>query len=593
MEEQVMKSGSPSVGLRAVMALGLMIGFYALALGLAAVLLWLPYAEVTYTDRVHVKLAIMCVLGAGIILWSILPRRDRFEAPGPQLDPARHPKLFQMIRGVASATKQEMPSEVYLVGDMNAWVAHRGGLMGLRARGIMGLGLPLLQTLTVSELRAVLAHEFGHYSGGDTKLGRFVYSTRAAIGRTLDNLGYHGSILQLPFLWYGRLFLRVSHAVSRRQELAADRLAAQVVGARPLAEGLKKIHNAAPAFSYYWSNEVAPVLRAGFVPPLADGFQQFVAGEIGQKALAAAQEQSLAEGEGDVYDTHPPLQERLQALQGLRAGDTAGADPLAITLLADPQALERGVIAPALPPADGQKLTPIQWSEVGERVYQPLWHKETQSAAAHCRPLTVEALGQRAGALAESLGAKLLPEGNAAPPETRQLRGNWSLGSALAVTLSQAGWATEAPPGEPVTLKGPGGALDPFGSVHALVKGELTAEAWAQQCERLGIAGLEMLSTAPGSPRVGPRPAPVTPRAVAEAPVPVVVTDAPRPVAVAEETPRAAVAAPMPVPMAAVADGAPRTRRCWRCKEPVALPAESGGERPRCAKCGTLQWVPA
>jgi len=50
---------------------------------------------------------------------------------------------------------------------------------------------------------------------------------------------------------------------------------------------------------------------------------------------------------------------------------------------------------------------------------------------------------------------------------------------------------------------------------------------------------------------------------------------------------------PAPAPVAAVSNPAPRTRRCWRCKEPVELPAESGGERPRCAKCGTLQWVPA
>jgi ribosomal protein S27AE len=61
----------------------------------------------------------------------------------------------------------------------------------------------------------------------------------------------------------------------------------------------------------------------------------------------------------------------------------------------------------------------------------------------------------------------------------------------------------------------------------------------------------------------------------------------------AGEAPRAVVRAPAPAPVAAVADAAaPKTRRCWRCKEPVALPAESGGERPRCAKCGTLQWVP-
>lgn len=570
-----MKPRSPSVGLRAVLALGLMIGFYALALGLAGALVWLPYAEVTYTHRIHPKLALMCLLGAAIILWSIMPRRDRFEAPGPQLEPARQPKLFAMIRGVASATKQEMPAEVYLVGDMNAWVAHRGGTMGLGARGIMGLGLPLLQTLTVSELRAVLAHEFGHYHGGDTKLGRFVYGTRAAIGRTLASLGHHGSILQLPFLWYGRLFLRVSHAVSRRQELAADQLAAHVVGARPLAQGLKKIHVAAPAFGYFWSNEVAPVVRAGFVPPLADGFRQFVDAEIGQKALAAAREQSLAEGDGDVFDTHPPLRERLEALEGLRPGDTPDPDPLAITLLADPRALEHALIAPVLPPAVGQKLAPIQWSEVGERVYQPIWQKETQGAAAHGSPLTVEALGPRAGALSETLGAKLLPEGTAAPSGARQLRGNWALGSALAVALSQAGWATEAPPGEPVTLKGPAGALDPFATVQALVKGELSAEAWAQQCERLGIAGVEML----GAPAPGPRQ-------VARA-----ATESRQTVAV--EAPRAIGPAPAPAPVTAVADSAPRTRRCWRCKEPVELPAESGGERPRCGKCGTLQWVPA
>jgi Zn-dependent protease with chaperone function/ribosomal protein S27AE len=551
---------SSSVGLRAVLALGLMIGFYALALGLAGALLWVPYAAYTYAHRIPAKLVLGCLAGAGIILWSILPRRDRFEAPGPQLQPERHPKLFEMIRGVASATKQEMPTEVYLVGDMNAWVAHRGGLMGLGAHGIMGLGLPLLQTLGVSELRAVLAHEFGHYHGGDTKLGRHVYQTRAAIGRTLTNLGRHGSILRLPFVWYGRLFLRVSHAVSRRQELAADRLAALVVGARPLAEGLRKIHAAAPAFGYYWSNEVAPVLQAGFVPPLADGFQQFVNGEIGRKALAAARERSLAEDEGDVFDTHPPLRERLQALEGYRQGDATGEDPLAITLLADPRALERAVIAPVLPAAGGRPLPPIRWSEVGERVYQPIWQQETQGAAAHCSFLTVEALGTRARALAETLGAKLLPGSEAT--EARQLRGSWALGSALAVALSQAGWATEAAPGEPVRMRGPAGPLDPFGAVHALVKGEMSAEAWVGECERLGIGSVEML-------------APHKAASVA-----------------AEEPRRAAVRASAPAPVAAVEDTAPRTRRCWRCKQPVELPAESGGERPRCGKCGTLQWVP-
>jgi hypothetical protein len=96
------------------------------------------------------------------------------------------------------------------------------------------------------------------------------------------------------------------------------------------------------------------------------------------------------------------------------------------------------------------------------------------------------------------------------------------------------------------------------------------------ECGRLGIGGLEMFGAAPAPAAV---PAPAPRQAVARTTTLV-------------EAPREPVRAPAPVPAVAVSGAAPRTRRCWRCKEPVELPAESGGERPRCTKCGTLQWVP-
>jgi heat shock protein HtpX len=239
-----MASRSPSLAGRALLALALMIGFYVLAVAIALGLLYVPDAEVVYVNRLDLKIALFCVVGAGVILWSIIPRPDRFSAPGPLLSAASQPRLFAAIQEVASATDQAMPEEVYLVTDLNAWVAQRGGVMGFGSRRVMGLGLPLLQVLSATELRAVLAHEFGHYHGRDTKLGPWIYKTRAAIGRTLEGLAAHSSALQEPFIWYGNLFLRVSHAVSRRQELTADELAAVTVGARPLIEGLKKIHAA-------------------------------------------------------------------------------------------------------------------------------------------------------------------------------------------------------------------------------------------------------------------------------------------------------------------------------------------------------------
>src|SRR2546425_7394449 len=172
-----------------------------------------------------------------------------------------------------------MPTEVYLVADVNAFVTTRGGFMGFGSRRVMGLGLPLLQTLGVRELRAVLAHEFGHYHGGDTKLGPWIYKTRAAIGRTLRQLSGRSSALQKPFAWYGNLFLRITHAISRRQEYTADALAARAEGARPVVHALRVIHGTAGAFDTFWQSEVVPVLSAGFCPALAEGFNQFLSAE--------------------------------------------------------------------------------------------------------------------------------------------------------------------------------------------------------------------------------------------------------------------------------------------------------------------------
>jgi Zn-dependent protease with chaperone function len=77
---------------------------------------------------------------------------------------------------------------------MNAFVGDRGGIMGFGSRRIMGLGLPLLALLNISEFRAVLAHEFAHYYGGDTRLGPWVYKTRMAIIRVFQSVGSLGAL---------------------------------------------------------------------------------------------------------------------------------------------------------------------------------------------------------------------------------------------------------------------------------------------------------------------------------------------------------------------------------------------------------------
>src|SRR4026208_621813 len=113
-----------SLRTRAVLALLLMVGFYVFALAIAAALLSVPYFEVMYLDRINGRLTLFCVIGGLTILWAIIPRIDKFEAPGPMLTPSNAPQLFTMINEVAKKTSQPRPENVYLLNDVNAFVTH-------------------------------------------------------------------------------------------------------------------------------------------------------------------------------------------------------------------------------------------------------------------------------------------------------------------------------------------------------------------------------------------------------------------------------------------------------------------------------------
>ena len=133
--------------------------------------------------------------------------------------------------------------------------------------------------------------------------------------------------LRKPFEWYGLLFLRITQAISRQQEYAADALAARVVGARPLGEGLKLVHGGALGFELYWQEDVVPAIEAGYRPPLLAGFTRFLAAPRARGIMDRIVAEALKSEKEDPYDTHPPLPDRLAALATLpaRQPDCRGA----------------------------------------------------------------------------------------------------------------------------------------------------------------------------------------------------------------------------------------------------------------------------
>ncbi len=365
------------IRLRGIAAVALTLGFYASAIGIALGLLYIPYAEVVYANTLHIRLALLCLAGAGLILWAIFPRGERFVSPGPRLEASAAPRLFDLIRSVATQTGQREPAEVYLLGEMNAFVTEVGGFLDWGKRRVMGLGLPLLQVLDQDELKSVIAHEFGHYHGGDTAIGPWVHKTRAAIGRTIISLAKANNLLaymiSLPFQAYGQLFMYITQAISRYQEFVADRLAAQVAGPGKTIQALRTIHGAAPAFRAYINQEYEPALKNGLRPPLGAGFSTFLSAEVIQEQVNRIIVQQETEGASDKFDSHPSLRERVEMLERLPGMHTAPPGAPAAELLGKISVLENALLMYLMGPDKFHTLREAPWTVVNQEVPRSRW----------------------------------------------------------------------------------------------------------------------------------------------------------------------------------------------------------------------------
>ena len=493
-------SHRPSIVGRALTALLLSIGFYGLAIGIAFGLLYLVYAQVAFFNRINVRLTIFALIGAGVIIWSILPRIDKFIPPGPRLTRKKFPLLFKEIEKIAKKTDQTMPADVYLVPDINAFVAERGGFMGIGRRRVMGIGLPLLNLMTVDELNAVLAHEFGHYYGGDTALGPWIYKTREAIIRTTVNIAQAKNWLYVLFESYAKMFLKITNAVSRQQEFSADKLAANIVGAGATISGLQKVHKYGYAFNVFFQQEYAPVIDAGYKPPMLDGFQKFLKAPKITEAIQNSYEQQLTEGVSNPYDSHPSLKERIAALESISQGRTINDNP-ASSLIPPNIDMETPILKTILKQNNKvNSLKNIDWKDVMETIFAPNWGKNTERFQSFLKDHTLYDLfnaTQNVTTLFDKVakaGNVLAPnvQSSQVPKETQLQILNNVIGTAISHTLRQHGWSIRSELGESLTFTKGSQAIQPFDIIQKLLANELTREQWDKLCEDNEISTLRL-----------------------------------------------------------------------------------------------------
>src|SRR4051812_24393225 len=139
----------PSLAGRFAAAIALFIGFYVLALVVAAGLFALAILP-WFAGGVHANLwlTVTLLFVGGSILAAIVPRRLPFVTPGLQVTAAEQPRLFELVAAEAERAGEPMPDEVYLTLEANAAVTQ-----ATRTRRVLIVGVPLLHILSERELR--------------------------------------------------------------------------------------------------------------------------------------------------------------------------------------------------------------------------------------------------------------------------------------------------------------------------------------------------------------------------------------------------------------------------------------------------------
>ncbi|MFF4311281.1 M48 family metalloprotease [Streptomyces sp. NPDC001507] len=455
-EPAVREHGVPGTPLRAALVLGLLLGFYVLALLLLFVLAVLdlflargPGLTVVAVEGYLGSLAIAwCVVRA--VLLTRGPGDGRDEVPGVSLTPSEQPELWRHVRNLAERVGTRPPTEIRVVPGANAMVREDARWLGLIAgERRLFLGVTLLIGLPQDELDAVLGHELGHYAHDDTRLGGLLWALHGRLQHTVHTLRRRAArdeaeerartaaraarrrtagkppalkrepkpgpdhYLALVFCAYARLCLRLTEAVSRRQEYAADQVAARVAGRDTTAAALRRIPALEAADDLYLREYALMGRDAGLLPPEGQfhgGLAQLLADPARRAELDAWTRgplQEVVSEESSPYDSHPLTADRIAALEALPAlpelpahhalpdaGRTTGRTTThprrpALALLREPDrvltGLERAVLS-----RETLSWRRVPWAEL------PAWTRR-ESWAREAQPL-LEAMAQLTGA---------------------------------------------------------------------------------------------------------------------------------------------------------------------------------------------------
>lgn len=352
--------------LRAALSVLMLAGFYVLALamvvGLGATTVW-AFSE--HAGAGAAKLGYFTVIvavGLVVALWKVARAKPSPE-PGVVLSPTDAPELWATVRELAEVAQTRVPDEIRLVAEVNAAVSEETRLLGLiGGKRHLYIGVPLLQAMNVAQMRSILGHELGHYSQQHTRLGAVTYRGRTAIMATVQELS--GNVVGWLLKQYAKVYVLVSAAVSRRQELEADEISVRVAGRATAQSALREVPLVDSAWTFYERQYIGLGWENGYAPTSADVFGGFARILEARDAELASMREETPDEEHSRWDTHPAIGLRIAAMDKMPEGTAAVDERPASALVPEFSRRSEKVAAQAL---NVGSRTQLDWQTLVER----------------------------------------------------------------------------------------------------------------------------------------------------------------------------------------------------------------------------------
>lgn len=274
----------------------------------------------------HLALVIVPVIATGVCVYgAILTMREVSGfafAVRTQRD--SFPTLWSFVAEVAESVGGRVPDNIIIGMEPNFYVTQSPILLTpadeVRGRTLY-MSAPLLRVMDEVEVKAVLAHEFSHFTGSDTLYSSHVAPAYHSLhqGTSAMKVNMESSIfllvgfaVPLAVLWMYQLgFKIIDRALSRSRELRCDEIASQAYGQSHMAAALVKVVGYGTPLLYvnvHFANLIQEGQTFENYPAWFGLNREHWGARINQVVAQAATSKTKA------FDTHPALQARLAAL---------------------------------------------------------------------------------------------------------------------------------------------------------------------------------------------------------------------------------------------------------------------------------------